>query len=90
MSTNRGGGSESHALLNRLLTGFAETHEAALRPRAVNIMALENDEPEAEARDETCEAEMTDMRTISTLVSELTTSIAITVMICGLMIMALG
>ena len=30
------------------------------------------------------------MRTISTLVSELTTSIAITVMICGLMIMALG
>jgi hypothetical protein len=30
------------------------------------------------------------MRTISTLVSELTTSIAITVMICGLMIMAIG
>jgi hypothetical protein len=33
---------------------------------------------------------MTPMRTISTLVSDLTTSIAITVMICGLMIMALG
>ena len=47
MSTSRGGGSESHALLNRLLTGYAETHEAALRPRAVKIVALEKDEPEA-------------------------------------------
>ena len=35
------------ALLNRLLTKYAETHEAALRPRAVKIVALENDEPEA-------------------------------------------
>jgi hypothetical protein len=35
------------ALLNRLLTKYAETHEAALRPRAIKIVALENDEPEA-------------------------------------------
>jgi hypothetical protein len=54
------------------------------------LVALENDETRSEAHDETCEAKMTAMRRISTLVSELTTSIAITVMICGLMIMALG
>ena len=77
------------ALLNRLLTEYAETHESALRPRAVKDRGARK-RREAEARAETCEAEMTAMRTISTLVSELTTSIAITVMICGLMMMALG
>jgi hypothetical protein len=35
------------ALLNRLLTEYALTHGAELRPRAVKIVALENDEPEA-------------------------------------------
>jgi len=77
------------APLNRLLTEYAETHESALRPRAVKDRGARK-RREAEARAETCEAEMTAMRTISTLVSELTTSIAITVMICGLMMMALG
>ena len=36
------------ALLNKLLTEYALTHETELRPRAVKIVALENDEePEA-------------------------------------------
>ena len=51
-------------------------------------MALENDELEAKPVTKLCEAEMAAMRTIS--LSELTTSIAITVMICSLMMMALG
>src|SRR5262245_46622377 len=78
------------APLNRLLTEYAETHEAALRPRAVKDRGRSKRRARSEARDETCKAEMTAMRTISTLVSELTTSIAITVMLCGLMMMALG
>ena len=48
-------------------------------------VAFENDEPEAKPHDE--EAEMTAMRTV---VSELTTSIAFTALICALMMMALG
>jgi len=35
------------ALLNKFATEYAEAHDAKLRPRAIQIVRLENDEPEA-------------------------------------------
>ena len=35
------------ALLDKFATEYAEAHDAKLRPRAIRIVALENDEPEA-------------------------------------------